>query len=491
MRKEACLPEGVGGGEQEHAASRTGARRPDVFQVTRTYYWVLSLYSLAMSVTLGVKTLFLQSAGVSLFGVFLEGSAFTWGMALFEIPTGVVTDTLGRRTSVLWSLAIRASGTVGFLLVWAVARQPESLVVLLSFCAFTLWMGFGYTLYSGSLEAWLVDALHHVASSEESKQEEEKGQVYGQAQGRLEQQKEELRHVDMFCLDKTFARGATISGVLNFGGTLAGGLLAQTSLALPFLLRTILLMAVFLLALFHLREVGYKPRPFLLRQYPTEVKAILAQSLLYGWRIRSVRLLMVASLLQSVLMTWGYYAWQTYFLDLLGDDHAVWTIGVITSLIPLSRTVGSAAAEFVITFRVFKSRTGVLLVGSLLQAFMAIGVGVSSSYGAAVFFFLMTMVFMGMQGPVKQALIHNCIPSGQRATILSFQAMWIGVGSIVGQTVLGYVSELYSVGIGYVLGGLLSLLVLPILWALQHTLSPSQNLFNKSESRIALRRRQD
>ncbi len=56
--------------------------------VVFTYYALEGLYSLSMSVSLSVDTLFLMDTGMSLFGVFLVQSAFTWGMVLFEIPTG-------------------------------------------------------------------------------------------------------------------------------------------------------------------------------------------------------------------------------------------------------------------------------------------------------------------------------------------------------------------------------------------------------------------
>ena len=53
-----------------------------------------------------MNTLFLLQAGLDIFGVFVAGAAFTAGNVLFEIPTGVVADTVGRRTSLLLSAAI-------------------------------------------------------------------------------------------------------------------------------------------------------------------------------------------------------------------------------------------------------------------------------------------------------------------------------------------------------------------------------------------------
>jgi hypothetical protein len=53
----------------------------------------------------GVNRLFLLGVGLSFFEVFVANAAFSAGMVLFEVPTGVVADTLGRRVSFLLSVA--------------------------------------------------------------------------------------------------------------------------------------------------------------------------------------------------------------------------------------------------------------------------------------------------------------------------------------------------------------------------------------------------
>lgn len=84
------------------------------------YYSLEGLYAMAMGCTLSVDDLYLLHAGLSLWGVFLTGASFTAALVLFEIPTGVIADTVGRRASVLASLAVRTVGTLAYVLVgWA------------------------------------------------------------------------------------------------------------------------------------------------------------------------------------------------------------------------------------------------------------------------------------------------------------------------------------------------------------------------------------
>src|SRR5882672_5391604 len=72
--------------------------------VIRTYYIITGLFNLAMSLIWGIDTLFKMSAGLDIQQVLLTNAAFTVGSMVFEVPTGVVADTLGRRVSLLLCL---------------------------------------------------------------------------------------------------------------------------------------------------------------------------------------------------------------------------------------------------------------------------------------------------------------------------------------------------------------------------------------------------
>lgn len=56
----------------------------------------------------------MQKGGLDIFEVFVANAIFAAAMALFEVPTGLVADTRGRRLSFLLSLAILLTGTRGY-----------------------------------------------------------------------------------------------------------------------------------------------------------------------------------------------------------------------------------------------------------------------------------------------------------------------------------------------------------------------------------------
>ncbi len=407
-------------------------------QVVRSYFVIAGLYTLSAALIWGVNTLFLLDAGLDIFGVFVANAAFTAGMVIFEIPTGVLADTVGRRASFLLSVATLVLTTVGYLVVAWLGGG------VFPFAAVSVVMGLGFTFYSGAVEAWLVDAL----------------QSTGHQGG----------------LDSVFARGSMVSGAAMLVGTLGGGVLGDIDLALPYLLRTLMLVGVFAVAWFAMRDLGFTPRALRLATVPAEMKSVARASLRFGWQERPVRLLMLVSLLQYGFMAWAWYAWQPYFLELLGRD-AVWVAGAIASLLALAMIAGNAVAD--VFSRFCGKRTTLLLWAAAVQTVAAIGVGLAGSFALAVALFLVVALALGMAGPVKQAYLQQSIPSAQRASVTSFDSMFGNAGAVVSQGGLGYLARARSIGEAYVVGGVATILALPLLFALRRLGRPADVIIGK------------
>jgi MFS family permease len=404
-------------------------------KIIKNYLIIAGLYTLSASLIWGVNTLFLIDAGLQIFEVFLVNSIFTAAMALFEIPTGVLADTSGRRVSFLLSLVILAFGTLGYVAVdWANGG-------LIWFGITSVILGLGFTFYSGAVEAWLVDAL---AATD--------------FPGNL---------------DRVFARGGLVTGFAMLVGTIGGGLLGEISLAAPFLLRAALLFVLFVIALRGMHDIGYQPRAITLSDIPSEIQRVTKNSITFGWKNKSLRLIIVAGLIQSSFFAWAWYAWQPYFLELLGRE-AIWVAGVIAALISLAIMAGNSIVEYLTRF--CGRRTTMLLWAAAIFSIAMIGVGLTSSFWVAIFLLLLAMVASGVTTPVRQALIHRLIPSEQRATIVSFDSMVASGGSMVGQSSLGYIAQARSFGSGYFYGGLFTGLI-SLVWLLFRARNDASDFF--------------
>ena len=405
-------------------------------QVEHRYLIISGIYNLSASLIWGINTLFLLNAGLDIFEVFITNGVFTASMALFEIPTGVLADTRGRRASFLLSVIIILIGTLGYL--W-IAETSGSLV---GFGIMSVVIGLGFTFYTGAVDAWLVDALTHTGYKGE--------------------------------LDKVFARGGMVMGAAMLLGTLGGGILGTLDLALPYIVRSILLALVFLVAWVSMHDIGYAPRTLVWKQVPREMGKIAAASLTHGWKVPTVKLLMIISFIQALFMMWGFYAWQPYFLGLLHREDAVWIAGIIAAMISISFIIGNSLVGH-LTKRV-KRRTSLLIAAASLVGVAAIAVGIANNFYLAVGLYLLVGVAMGLAGPVRQAFMHRLIPSEQRATIVSFDALVASGGSVGGQLGLGYLARRQSLSMGYITGGFLSLFVIPVLMILRKICLPKDDL---------------
>ncbi len=408
------------------AKTEVTAALPDRGGVIRTYMMLSGLYTLAASLIWGVNTLFLLDAGLGIGQVFVVNAVFSGGMVLFEIPTGVVADTLGRRVSYLLSVAVLGLTTVLYLII------AEAGGNIWAFAVVSALMGLGFTFYSGALEAWLVDALKAVG--------------------------------DDSGLDHVFARSQQVTGAAMLIGTTSGGFLGQVDLAVPFVVRSVLLAALLALSARLMREVGFVPKKLSLSEVPKAMAAQARTGIAYGWGDRGLRALMLASTARLTFIGWGFYAAQPYFLELLDRD-AIWVVGVITAFMSLSTMAGNQLVE-VLSHRC-RRRSTLLMWASAVSAAAAVVVGLTDSFWVAVPAFLFVTGSLGVITPVRQAYVHQVIPSEHRATVISFDAMVSSVGGVGGQLGLGRLADVRSFSAGYVVGGALTAAALPALYAVR------------------------
>src|SRR5918992_1267467 len=92
---------------------------------------------------------FVRELGLSPLELVLAGAALQLAYFAFEIPTGIVADTYGRRRSTIL-------GVLGLGLGFVATGFAGGVVVVLAAAAF---MGFTWTFKSGAEDAWIVDEV--------------------------------------------------------------------------------------------------------------------------------------------------------------------------------------------------------------------------------------------------------------------------------------------------------------------------------------------
>jgi MFS family permease len=386
-----------------------------------TIYLLLTLFStLAASFIWGINTLFLLDAGLSITAAFAANAFFTIGQVIFEVPTGVIADTFGRRTSYLLGSATLLVSTLLYLYLWHIHAPFWGWALSSAF------LGLGFTFFSGATEAWLVDSLH-----------------FAEYTGPLE---------------AIFAKGQTMGGVAMLSGTVAGGLIAQaTNLGVPYIVRAVFLGITFILAFMFMVDSGFTPRPR--EKMGKEMKAILATSVKYGLGNRPIRWLMLASPFLAGVSFYAFYAMQPYLLALYGNTQAYTIAGLAAAIVAGAQVVGGLIVPFV--SKLFARRTTFLITSIIFSTGALALLGVVHTFWIAILLLVLWAISFATMMPVRQAYINGLIPSAQRATVLSTDNLISSLGGVVVQPGLGKAADVWSYATSYCIGAVIQLIALP------------------------------
>jgi MFS family permease len=108
------------------------------------YFVYTALKGFGFGLFLAVWVIYLQQRGLSLSQAALIDVTFFVAAALAEIPTGIVADRFGRKTSMIAGAALLSVGVLG----WTFA--PTLPLIIVAYVA----MGIGITFLSGAEDAF-------------------------------------------------------------------------------------------------------------------------------------------------------------------------------------------------------------------------------------------------------------------------------------------------------------------------------------------------
>jgi MFS family permease len=400
--------------------------REDSGTIQRIYLILLLLHTLAASFIWGINTLFLLDAGLNNTEAFAANAFFTAGLVLFEVPTGVIADTRGRRLSYLLGTVTLTIATLLYLLMWRMSAPFWAWALTSAF------LGLGFTFFSGAVQAWLVDALN--------------------ASGFTGQ------------LDAVFAKGEIVEGIAMLTGSVAGGYLAQeTNLGVPYILRAIVLALTFVLAFILMRDIGFTPRRG--ASPVQEVKQVLRGAIEHGLRNPPVRWIMIGNVFTDGVSIYVFYAMQPYLLQLYGDPKAYGIAGLAAAIVGGAQIGGGLLVPHL--SRIFARRTSLLLTAVVLSTAIVAAIGFLPRFAIAVALLILWGLVFAMVTPVRQSYVNGLIPSAQRATVLSFDSLMGSSGGVVVQPILGRAADVWGYPMSYTCSAAIQACAIPFVWLAQ------------------------
>ncbi len=412
----------------------------DASVVQRTYLVLTLLTTLAASFIWGINTLFLLDAGLSNTEAFAANAFFTLGQVIFEVPTGVVADTRGRRFSFMLGAATLLVSTLLYLVMWNL-HAP-----LWGWAIASILLGLGFTFFSGATEAWLVDALAATGFT-----------------GTLE---------------SVFGRAQVVGGGAMLVGSVSGGFIAQfTDLGVPYIVRAAMLGVTLVVAWWFMHDLGFKPERGVSPM--KAVRTVIAGAVDGGLRNRPVRWLMLAAPFTVGVGFYAFYAFQPYLLELFGDPNAYGIAGLAAAIVAGAQILGGLTVARI--RRLFKRRTDALILGGVLTVVLMALIGLTTSFVVALALMTVWCLIFAMTSPLRQAFINGLIPSQQRATVLSFDALIGSSGGVIAQPALGRTADVFSYGTSYVVAAAIQALAIPFSILARRENAPSDPITAETE----------
>jgi MFS family permease len=414
------------------ARSERRERAATAHGVERTYLLLTLLTTLAASFIWGINTLFLLDAGLNNTEAFAANAFFSAGMVLFEIPTGVVADTRGRRASFLIGTVTLLSSTLLYLWMW------QTHAPFVGWALASVLLGLGFTFFSGATDAWLVDALTATGFRGD--------------------------------LETIFGRAQSVGGVATLVGSVGGGIVAQlTNLGVPYVLRAAMLGLTFVVALPLMHDIGFAPARDV--SVGRAIAGVWRGSIDNGLRNRPVRWLMLAAPFSAGVGFYAFYALQPYLLQLYGDANAYSIAGLAAAIVAAAQIAGGLTVSRV--RRLFRRRTDALILGAVVNVVALVAIGMTPSFLLALVLMAVWAMVFSILTPLRSAFINGLIPSEQRATVLSFDSAIGSMGGVVSGPALGRAADVYGYGPSYLVCAVVDAITLPFvaLARLEHAAS--------------------
>jgi len=353
---------------------------------------------------------FVTEVGMSPFQLVLVGTVMELSIFIFEVPTGVVADTVSRRLSIVVGNVVMGLAFV------VVGSFPDVWPILVGYA---IW-GLGWTFTSGAMDAWLADEVGDER------------------------------------LTAVYLRGAQVSRVFSILGMGASAGLALVDLRLPIVLGGIGTMGLAAFYALWMPETGFRPAA---RDDRGALGHMVGTARAGGRLVRSRPALLAILGAVAFVGMWSESfdrLWEAHLIEdvglpaIAGLDPVVWfgilgIVGMLVSIVvaaPVNRRLQGATVERV-------ARTLTWLYASLAASSFVFALAGSlwlallGSYG----------VFVARQisGPLFAAWLNRSIDdSTVRATTFSIVNQADAVGQWTGGPAIGALGTVTSIRVALV-----------------------------------------
>jgi len=373
--------------------------------------FVSALFALAFTVNM---VYFVTVAKLDPLQLILVGTALEASILVFEIPTGIVADTISRRLSVILGVFLMGIGTFlsGFIPVFT------SILI-----AQVIW-GLGYTFTSGATQAWITDEIGEEPAN------------------------------------KLFLRATQVGLFASLLGMGAAALVGAQNVSMPIRVGGLGVALTGVVLAFIMPETGFQPTPRedrntlqqmghtfreglqTVRTSP-RLMSIVGVGLFYGLYSEGFDRLWVKLLLDNFNLPVLFGSNEVAFfaaLKVVGTILTIFTIRFVEKRVNTGSSLAIGRAMLLITAAISAALVGFALVPVLL---VVLGL------------YLVIHVLRKVAIPLTTAWINQKLDSRVRATVHSMFGQVDAIGQIAGGPGVGLIAGLASVAAAITTSGLL------------------------------------
>lgn len=346
-----------------------------------------------------VLVLFFQENGLSLKEVLVLQGAFALGIVICEVPSGYFADLIGRKISLVWGAVLGLLG-VG---IFCFAHSFSSFLIG------EILLAIGSSFMSGADSALLYDSLAALNRVPE----------YSRSEGRMQ----------------------LVCNLSEAAAAVVGGLLATVSLRWPLYVEFATSLAGIVVAM-----LIYEPPRAILDVSSGRLRALIGIIRTTLWEHRALKWTMLHSVtlgVASFVLVWfiqPYLSQNGFPLSLFG---LLWA--ALNAVVALGAWCAAAAERRI-------SRIPLIASFSVLTCIafgtLALSTGWWGLLSIAVIYFV-----RGVRTPIFKNYINRLCAAGERATVLSLNALMFRLGFALLSPGLGAIADHYSLSVLFAVCG--------------------------------------
>ncbi|MFA5870859.1 MAG: MFS transporter [Candidatus Paceibacterota bacterium] len=353
-----------------------------------------------MSFHFATYVMFLLSRGLSILDASLVNTAYAVALTLAEFPTGIIADTWGRKASFVISCFLVALG----MFVYAFAPG------FLWFVIAEIIIAIGMTCTTGAFDAWIVDTIAF--------------------------------HDGTVDLPNLFTRASQIKKIGAVVGVLMGSYAAELfGLQMPWIMSSFTFFLVGVGAVLFMKEDYFKKNYVTIRDGFKELASTARKTISFARKSNHIVTILIIVGISTCAMQAYNMQWQPFFkahIQSISQFGWFFVAIVVSSFLGISiskKIMKNSGNNFAIPLIISLVITG----GAMIFA------SLSPLFVVSITMFMLHEISRGSYGVFSDTYMNAHIPSEERASLLSLQALAGHIGMAIGLPISGWIADNYSI----------------------------------------------